>query len=1511
MKKTLKRIVGIVGMPVALAVIVVTLLYIRPVQNWLAQRAARIVAEKTGMQIKVGRLALTFPLDLQLEKLEVIQHPDTFVNIDRALIDLDLRHIMQRHVEVETILLEGGRLNLSLDTDEDEEEEKDTASTTLPHWTVSIRNIELKDNHVTLALPHDSIKVEAGVNYAQLKHGRANLEKGEFSVGSLALDAWKIRYSAGNETPEADSTGNRHIDYNHLWFDKLQVDAGNLTYRMHDGSMHAEITNGVFKEKSGMQLDKLLAHLYMDGNHLLLKELWLQTPYSKINGKAQLRWKAFEPHSNERLTAVLRAHIGKNDVMYLAGAFMPKEMAKAYPDSMLRTVLKVEGNVDSMQISECELNFPRIINMKAYGTACNLTDSTTRSGDVFCDVETFDLRLLKPFIGVEGLHLPPMQLTARARMRGEDYSLDGLLREGGGSVGVNAKIGLGNMVYKAEVDIRDLQLHNFLPNDSIYELTAWAKAEGRGTDLLSKHTTLQLQTAVEHFRYNQWNLDSVYVAAHLKKGKGFVELNSQNDLLDINACVDAEMNRKLTNADFSMDLRKINLHALKLTKAPVSASMVLHLDGKSNLSDTHQLKGAIQAMQLIMPDTTYHPVDLELEALMNPDTIFADAKAGDLVLKVTSGQGVERLLESVKELGNELDRQMSQYELRQDTLRGLLPKLDFYLHTGKNNPLCNYMRTMGYRYEELHLDIETNPERGINGNGHINTLSTGGILLDTIQVNIFQDEKGVNMEGRVRNGPKNKTVVFESNMHMNITSTGAVASLNFHDANGKKSVDVGLKADNLPNGFQLHFTPLEQIIAYRTFSLNEGNFIRVTRDKRIEAKIDLITDDGTGLKLYSTPNEEALQDLSLSVNHFNLGELARVIPYMPEITGFLHGDVHYVQSDSSTHAISTDLGVKEMTYNGSVMGNVGANVVYLPNPDGTHIVDGILTHNDKEIVLLNGMYFGEEEEGTINASAQVQRLPLSLANAFIPNGMAEMKGYIVGEMEMNGPMANPLFSGLVATDSMYLESTPYNIHLRFPDDTIRVEESVIDLNRIEAYSQSKNPLTLDGKIDCSDLENIALQMNVRANNYKLIDAPKSKSAVAYGKAFVNLNGFIRGTLDNLTMRGRLSVLGNTDVTYVLKDSPLTVEDQLADLVTFMDFSDTTNVEKKAAKQEFIDMQIALSIEQAAQVHCLLSENGADYINLEGGGDLNLTYDTQNGMKLNGRYTIIEGEMNYTVLPVVGSKHFSIINGSYVEFNGNMTNPLLNISATERVKTSVNEKNVPRTVAFDVGLHISQTLENMGLEFTLDAPEDITTKNQLASMSNEEKGRVAVTMLATGMYISDLTSSGGFSTTNTLNSYLQNEINQLVGMAQSTIDVNIGIENSTTETGSKATDYSFSFAKRFWGNRITLIVGGKVRSGADVQNTGQSIIDNVSLEYRLDQNATRYVKLYYDRNYESILEGELTEMGAGVVFRRKTDKLGELFIFRKKNEMPRRRNDGPTHGKETRNIQRQDSVAIQK
>ena len=132
-------------------------------------------------------------------------------------------------------------------------------------------------------------------------------------------------------------------------------------------------------------------------------------------------------------------------------------------------------------------------------------------------------------------------------------------------------------------------------------------------------------------------------------------------------------------------------------------------------------------------------------------------------------------------------------------------------------------------------------------------------------------------------------------------------------------------------------------------------------------------------------------------------------------------------------------------------------------------------------------------------------------------------------------------------------------------------------------------------------------------------------------------------------------------------------------------------------------------------------------------------------------------------------------------------------------------------------------------------------------------------------------------------YLENCIISIENQTYDNLEIIIINDGSTDQTGASQTDYNFSFAKRFWGNRLRVIVGGKVSSGENAVNNGQTIIDNVSLEYRLDNTATRYIKLYYDKNYESLLEGELTEMGAGAVFRRKSTKLGDLFIFRKKKK----------------------------
>ena len=259
-------------------------------------------------------------------------------------------------------------------------------------------------------------------------------------------------------------------------------------------------------------------------------------------------------------------------------------------------------------------------------------------------------------------------------------------------------------------------------------------------------------------------------------------------------------------------------------------------------------------------------------------------------------------------------------------------------------------------------------------------------------------------------------------------------------------------------------------------------------------------------------------------------------------------------------------------------------------------------------------------------------------------------------------------------------------------------------------------------------------------------------------------------------------------------------------------------------------------------------------------------------------------MKYS-LPVIPLKTFTIQNGSYVEFTGDPMNPRLNITATERTKAAVGQEGAQsRSVVFDCGVVITKTLNDMGLQFIISAPEDMAVNSELQSMSEEERGKLAVTMLTTGMYLADGNTSG-FSMNSVLSAYLQSEINNITGSALKTLDLSVGMDNTTDASGQMHTDYSFKFSKRLFDNRLKIQLGGKVSSGAnEMPGQRQSFFDNVTMEYRLDQNAAKNVKLFYQQNVYDWLDGYTGLYGAGYVWRKKMDSLLDVFkMFSKESQ----------------------------
>ena len=317
----------------------------------------------------------------------------------------------------------------------------------------------------------------------------------------------------------------------------------------------------------------------------------------------------------------------------------------------------------------------------------------------------------------------------------------------------------------------------------------------------------------------------------------------------------------------------------------------------------------------------------------------------------------------------------------------------------------------------------------------------------------------------------------------------------------------------------------------------------------------------------------------------------------------------------------------------------------------------------------------------------------------------------------------------------------------------------------------------------------------------------------------------------------------------------------------------------------MDMLMSVHIDNAVRLRADLSYDRSKFVELEGGGDLTLQYTPQGDMNLTGRYTLSGGTMKYS-LPVIPLKEFSIVNGSYVDWAGNMMNPTLNLTATERVRASVanGDDGSSTMVNFDVSVGMKNRLEKPDLIFNISAPDNPAIENELAAMSTEERSKQAIAMLATGIYLNNRGKTN-MNMGTALNSVLQNQINALAGAALKNGSFSVGVESQddSQSGGNNRTDYSFRYSQRFFNDRVQIIIGGKVSTGANATNTTESFIDNISLEYRLDTSGTRYVRVVHNKNYESILDGEITETGVGLVFRKRMDRLSELFIFKKKEK----------------------------
>lgn len=1504
-RKITRSILFIATIPIIMLWIAFIALYLPPVQRYATGVLCREISNVSGYDVSIGSLHLAFPLKLNISDFSMSRDGIRYFDGEKAEINVSLLPLFSGEIEVNYVYLE----NVDIDT---KEMIPDVAiSGNIGYFRSTARNIDLGKRVADIRQVHlHSCSLEITVTDTipdkdddsslewsiRLRKGNieestialhlakqeinTTIEIGNLSLANGSIDTGNKRYRIGRTTL-ANSGIRYHKEGDTSPFGRLEATGIGLEsngFQFTPDSVLLAIDRLALNQPGGIDITEASTSLRADSSLLTVNNVSiLSSNGSRITANGTLPWDAFILGSKSRISADLDARVNRKDLeTILADGHHALSMLQ---DDMLYGNLKVNGNVTSLYIDTIDIKAPSTASIGARGYLMRLTDKERMTAILGLHGHTDNIGLL--FNSTDSL-------AGEARIDGTlGYSngiadADLLIAAIDGTATAKGTYDTGNGNYSADIRTNSIDLSLVKPEIPLRKLSAIVTAKGKGTDIFDRETAYDIQIALDTLLYDRTLVSDVTIAASQTECMSKVGITGNDSNLRFSLDSRTLLDSANIKNNTMLDIKKADWGKLKLIDGNLTTEMRLSVMLGTDLAETHSIKFSGKDMNLTTHEKTYTPADIYIEAATSPDSTHIHASNGDLHIAGEMSSGYNGLLKSLDKVGRMFINALQNDDMvhyTQDYEREL-PYISLDMECGRDNMLANLLAMKGITTTSMSLDVSMDSIEGLDISGGVYGLTRGNLNLDTIRVLTRQEGNRIRYIAGIRSTALNPDNIKES---YNVALFGYLAddtlSTNFvfRDQNERIGIRVGATTKLKPRGIDLSFKPNAMLLG-KQFSFNDGNYINIGKGFKTDADVVLSSTDGTGIHLYTTIDKESQDIANVELWGINLKELTGALPYLPDITGTLDLDLHFRQ-DWNGIQLSSDINAQDITYKGVYIGNEIIEATYSPKADGTHYIDMRLLHEEREIAHLSGNYDDNNKDSGLDGTISLTRFPLELSKAFINDTGVNLSGFINGKMSANGKLTRLTTNGRIQFESVDIDAYGFGTSLHMADETLNIEDNKLIFNNFNIYAKGDNPFKINGNIDFTRLADPTFSLRMNADNYELINSPRTQRTMFYGKLIVNTRAMIGGTLKNMRFYGDVTMLGKSNITYVMLDAPIESDKNLDGLVEFVNFNDTTTITAPANDIDLgnINLNLSLRIEDGARINADLDENRNNYFTTQGSGNLHVTYTGKAGLNVTGRYDMNGGEFKLS-LPVIPLKTLQISDGSDISWTGPLLEPKLNITALERVTSSVTfDDNSMIPVPFDVGVKVSNTLSNMGLSFVMYSPENAKVQEQLNSLDAETMNRYAVTMLITGAYAG---SSRSMTVANALNSFIDAKINDIAGTAMKSVNINVGINDATNaETGNTYKNYSFSFSKRFWNDRITFVIGGEVNSGD--HNTGNdSFINNASLEWKLSDNSNRFLKLFYDKNYESILEGEITEMGIGYVYKRKLDRLKELFIFRK-------------------------------
>lgn len=616
-----------------------------------------------------------------------------------------------------------------------------------------------------------------------------------------------------------------------------------------------------------------------------------------------------------------------------------------------------------------------------------------------------------------------------------------------------------------------------------------------------------------------------------------------------------------------------------------------------------------------------------------------------------------------------------------------------------------------------------------------------------------------------------------------------------------------------------------------------------------------------------------------------LSKLRMGLPF----SGFITGDVtaRGVMGDMPRFG-TKNLRVDSMSIDSVWIGDLDIKCGW--SPERKAVGTKITISRDSSVVATAG---GIVSPGTdsLRLRFNVKEFPLATAQIMIDDYLDKLTGTVSANIDVKGKISEPEVKGYIYLDKVLAKVKANNASYRVNDSILFTPTSMTIKNAkiVDDYGRIAN---LDCNVQHNNFKNPKYVATLTLNDFLLLNNPKSKDEMVYGKLTADGRMRVAGDADGASIRGNVTTGQGAVMTVVLPEDASSATQYST--IVFVSHDDTIDLKKKYDETKFnIDASVDLKVTDNTALTVILSRTSGDKCSLKGGGNMRVEYTTTSDeIKLYGDYIVEEGQLKMKISSLP-QKTFAIEKGGTINVGGKIETLKFDLSAlyTTRADLATLDEsfsndptltNTRQTVGARLGINGTMDKFNLSYDVTLpNAGDDLNQRLQGIINTDDLKIKEFAFILGFGTFfpISSTQSSnvGSSVLTSIVSTNISNGMNTLFGDVLGS-SWTIGADMSSAQTDGSDMEMSLSLSRSFFNDRLIFSTDFGYQNNSNT--TGEDeLTKNFDLEYKLNKSGSLRLKGYHHTNTEFYRSGTSTE-GLGFVVTKEADTFRDLLKIRK-------------------------------